>query len=364
MKEKNNGTGKRVIAALIAGNAAVLCLLFALIFRLPPSAESAGPTIYVGDAPWEGESKYPRYSMYGKDYVAVSLFTALPGMFIAENKVISNTMLACGSWYMTFDYANDVVYTYINGVNESYALDTALFHGGMLYVPVSDVASFFGLRYERSENLDGMTGADSAIRISSADSSSDFREILKEYYPGMVAEDKKEEVTDAEDKKPPEPETVIPAAVLAEDAAAALHLARSMEKLGCTATFFLTPGLIGDDPETVGALIACGNEVGIYLPDGASAADAESANRLLYRFYKFKTRLVFCENELSGELEEEGYAPVALDRSRTLGTAATDGKNLPAVIGSGEAAAASALRLLNRGDSSVNCATETLGVIG
>lgn len=241
-------------------------------------------------------------------------------------------------------YTDQKVILYSSGrslifyVNEPYSQDTdgntyfpgAIQRGDVIFVPVSTVASYFGLQYSFiTENVE--RGSMVWLRRpGSSFTNSGFVDAAK----GMMEEryakylKAKEQAAQPEEDEPEPPEIAdgkhVYLCLEASDADQTAALLDVLERYGSQAAFFCTPEFLESQGDLTRRMAATGQAVGVLVdgedPDWSVSKQLEAGNAALARATCGKTRLAFLRGgtDLSRlEAEEAGFRCLEADLDRT-----------------------------------------------
>lgn len=299
-------------------------IIFASI--IAAGMESGGALMYVNDSPWPYEAQYPQADIFHTEYLPCSMFKALEGVNVRENKYLRNVVISYGDGYITFDLNNSMIYT-SDGGNISAA--TYLLYVSERYVPAEITCTCLGLKYEKIGD---------AVRISDDSAKKSFNALLLEYNASLAQTEPATETEPPPQTEPieTEPTEIIPTPIVTDEPKETepeperevyltfvcgggyeSEIAAELKKQGLTAAFFCDKKFMEESGTIVRTLADSGNTVGLFAEaDAALKDELSAANRVLYILTKSKTHLFSCKKtdceRLSGgadleELNTEGY---------------------------------------------------------
>ena len=303
--------------------AGLLCLL--LLFQSSSPVKAAGKVYFVAAEESVlplSDATMPFWSN-GYLYVAASVFTNL-GVSVINNTAKGMTVLEKDRRALLFDWNRD------SAQDSSGALYTPgiVRSGGVTFVPVSMVASFFGFQYSVTDVSNG-----SLVWLRSPDFGMSARDFANAATYNM--EERYNAYTAAKTTiQPSIPDPVEPVTPEAPAAGARIHLCieaaqqsggllDALDRVGGWVTFYCTPEFMEKNGTLLRRMTAAGHMIGILL-DGSPDSDPEEqlrrGNDALYRATLGKTRLVYIRNPEDGvpqRLEQAGWSCLSptLDRS-------------------------------------------------
>lgn len=285
----------------------LLCCL--LLFQLAFPAKAAGSVYFVAAE----ESVLPvtdatmPFWANGYLYVPASVFTNL-GISVINNTAKKMTVLEKDRRAMLFDWAKGTA----QDSSGSLFTPGVIQSGGLVFVPASTVANFFGLQYSVTDVTNGYL-----VWLRSPDfgmSAKDFANAatynMEERYNAYNR--------DATSSTTPN----IPVTPSAPTRGARIHLCLeadqrtsglldALDRANGWATFYCTPDFLESNGELLRRMAASGHAVGILAESGEDTAEQlRRGNEALYRATLGKTRLAYVpdaeETELQA-LEEVGW---------------------------------------------------------
>lgn len=218
---------------------------------------------------------------------------------------------------LTFDL--DKVYAYDEDGNTYFP--SAVLRGGVVFVPVSQVAQFFGLTYSVTEVEQGYLVwlREPGAVLTDAQFADAARSRMRSQYEQYLKDREAAQVP----VRPEVPDSFagrqICLCFAAEDAGEVEPLLDALDRRGGQAAFFCTPEFLAEEGGLLRRMAATGHAVGI-LADGSDperpvAAQLEEGNRALYAATCGMTRLAYVENGGRGETVE-GYCLLSPDLDR------------------------------------------------
>ena len=296
----------------------LLCCL--LLFQLAFPAKAAGSVYFVAAE----ESVLPvtdatmPFWANGYLYVPASVFTNL-GISVINNTAKKMTVLEKDRRAMLFDWAKGTA----QDSSGSLFTPGVIQSGGLVFVPASTVANFFGLQYSVTDVTNGYL-----VWLRSPDfgmSAKDFANAatynMEERYNAYNR--------DATSSTTPN----VPVTPSAPTRGARIHLCLeadqwtsglldALDRANGWATFYCTPEFMEENGALLRRMTASGHTVGILL-DGAAGSPEELLKRAedaLYRATLGKTRLICLRNadeRTSQALKQAGYCPLSPDLDRS-----------------------------------------------
>lgn len=295
----------------------LLCCL--LLFQLAFPAKAAGSVYFVAAE----ESVLPvtdatmPFWANGYLYVPASVFTNL-GISVINNTAKKMTVLEKDRRAMLFDWAKGTA----QDSSGSLFTPGVIQSGGLVFVPASTVANFFGLQYSVTDVTNGYL-----VWLRSPDfgmSAKDFANAatynMEERYNAYNR--------DATSSTTPN----VPVTPSAPTRGARIHLCLeadqrtsglldALDRANGWATFYCTPDFLESNGELLRRMAASGHAVGILAESGEDTAEQlRRGNEALYRATLGKTRLAYVPDAEKTELqalEEVGWRCLtpSMDRS-------------------------------------------------
>ena len=285
----------------------LLCCL--LLFQLAFPAKAAGSVYFVAAE----ESVLPvtdatmPFWANGYLYVPASVFTNL-GISVINNTAKKMTVLEKDRRAMLFDWAKGTA----QDSSGSLFTPGVIQSGGLVFVPASTVANFFGLQYSVTDVTNGYL-----VWLRSPDfgmSAKDFANAatynMEERYNAYNR--------DATSSTTPN----VPVTPSAPTRGARIHLCLeadqrtsglldALDRANGWATFYCTPDFLESNGELLRRMAASGYAVGILAESGEDIAEQlRRGNEALYRATLGKTRLIYVPDAETTELqalEETGW---------------------------------------------------------
>ncbi len=278
-----------------------LVLVSGMLFSIPAMGDELSYSMFVNDEPWYSESQYPTETIFNLPYLPISMFSKLEGITVSENKNLNNIMISdANGRYVTFD--TESFFAYCSDGSQVYVMTYTLF-GGELYVPAEFVCEYFGFALERTQDS-------SVIRISNAESTVPFEDLIAEY---TIETDSSSETLD--------PDTESDSTYFEDRANVYLLFENAptdntdaildiLDEYSAKATFFMTREDMSQYPDTVIRIAASGHSIGAYIEEYDAESISEEitqTNSLLRELTRQKTRLIRIGDKdyVSAELGDE-----------------------------------------------------------
>lgn len=297
-------------------------LLAALVFASVAVNAEEEYSMFTNDTPWYEQHRLPLESIYGVDYIPLSMLAQITGVSIRENTTLRNVLVSYGDKYITFDLSKSIMYT---SDGQQHQISTYLLYGSERYVPAKTVCEYLSLEYERHGDI---------VRITDGNERLSLHQLLVKYNPSIVETVVDLPTTDSESESESNFETDIN-----ENINKAVYLSficdadtdgviSTLDAFSLKALFFADYNYISNNIDTVRRLVAKGHSIAIYA-DGSAGVSAffesiSDSQDILCKYFKFKTRLISCfnaENKLissadfSSGLSSSGYAYVTRGKS-------------------------------------------------
>ena len=285
----------------------LLCCL--LLFQLAFPAKAAGSVYFVAAE----ESVLPvtdatmPFWANGYLYVPASVFTNL-GISVINNTAKKMTVLEKDRRAMLFDWAKGTA----QDSSGSLFTPGVIQSGGLVFVPASTVANFFGLQYSVTDVTNGYL-----VWLRSPDfgmSAKDFANAatynMEERY-NAYNRDATSSTTPNVPVTPSAPTRGARIHLCLEADQRTSELLDALDRANGWATFYCTPDFLESNGELLRRMAASGHAVGILAESGEDTAEQlRRGNEALYRATLGKTRLAYVpdaeETELQA-LEEVGW---------------------------------------------------------
>jgi len=309
--------GKQYIAFVFA----VAILVTSSIF-IPKVYGSAGnvSTMFVNDKAWENESIFGWEMSDGRVYVPISMFAKLSKVTVSVTTMVSSATISCGDKYIAIDtkscesaYTEESKSFYMKTYFKS---STSGFQ--MLYVPADTVCNYFDFNLEVFEGQ-------KAVRISDQTATMTFDEVISMYSPSLKNDGS--DTTDFPVTGPisgdtePDNSTKVYLIFRLYSETNTVKILDMLAESNVKASFIMSKENIESYNYLVRDIYAGGHSI-CLVPHGDSAAyydsgtslydELNSANRVLYKLTKQKTRIVFLKKKntlqgVSAVIEPHGY---------------------------------------------------------
>ena len=269
-------------------------LLAALVFASVAVNAEEEYSMFTNDTPWYEQHRLPLESIYGVDYIPLSMLAQIEGVTIRENTTLRNVLVSYGDKYITFDLSKSIMYT---SDGQQHQISTYLLYGSERYVPAKTVCENLSFGYERHGDI---------VRITDGNEKMSLHQLLVKYNPSIVETVVDLPTTDSEsesesnyetDKNQNVNEAVYLSFICDTDTDGVIS---TLDAFSLRALFFADFDYIVNNIDTVRRIIAKGHSIAVYA-NGANGVDSyfESINAsqdLLKKYFKFKTRLISCIN--------------------------------------------------------------------
>ncbi len=283
------------------GAAGLLCCLL-LLLQLALPAKAAGSVYFVAAA----ESVLPvtdatmPFWANGYLYVPASVFTNL-GISVINNTGKKMTVLEKDRRALLFDWAKGLAQD-----GSGNLLTPGVIHsGGLVFVPASTVASFFGLQYSVTDVPHGHL-----VWLRSPDFGMNAKDFANAAAYNMEERYNAYNKGTASSTSPSVPDT--PAAptrgarihLCLEADQRASGLLDALDRANGWATFYCTPDFLENNGDLLRRMAASGHTVGILAESGTDPAEQlRRGNEALYRATLGKTRLAYVPDAEETELQ-------------------------------------------------------------
>jgi len=265
--------------------AALLCVLSILLLLISVSGEGDHPTMFCNDDPFVEEKRLGFERIFSQYYLPVSMFTAIDGVEVKENKRLNTLLISYGNHYISFDVDSNFAYTEQDG---NFFLRTYLLKGGERYVQGESVCRALGLTFEVSEIY-------GVVRVKDNTAKKTIDQLIASHQTQTVP---------PEQTEPTRPNVNFPAETknvylffdgLPENPNEILAL---LAQYGAKATFFLDGTDLTIGGRILTEMMVGGHAIGLSTPNGLPqtngstlVASLHELNEALFRVTKTKTRL-------------------------------------------------------------------------
>lgn len=297
-------------------------LLVAFVFASVAVNAEDEYSMFTNDTPWYEQHRLPVESIYGVDYIPLSMLAQIEGVTIRENTTLRNVLVSYGDKYITFDLSKSIMYT---SDGQQHQISTYLLYVSERYVPAKTVCDYLSFEYERHGDI---------VRITDGNEKLSLHQLLVKYNPSIVETVVDIPTTDTESESQNEYETNVDENVNEEVYLTFIcdtetdGVISTLEAFSLKALFFADYDYIVNNVDTIRRIVAKGHTIAVYA-DGSSGIDSyfeyiNKAEEVLKKHFKFKTRIVTCfnaENRLlfaSGfdeTLDSSGYVYLARGKS-------------------------------------------------